>query len=95
MFRKFNYFPYLNKMDMVIVDGGHDYVTVKNDTEAAFEMVQGKDCACIAWHDYREPLHSGITYWLDAMADTGTDLFHVEDTVLCFWFSGNISRRLL
>lgn len=92
--RKFNYFPFLNKMDMVFVDGGHDYQTVKNDTEAAFELVQGKDAACIAWHDYREPLHSGIAYLLDSMADCGTDLFRVEDTVLCFWFSGAISRRL-
>lgn len=93
--RKFNYFPYLNKMDLVFVDGGHDYETVKSDTEAAFEMVQGRDVACIAWHDYREPLHSGITFLLDEMGERGTELFHVEDTVLCLWFSGGVGRRIL
>lgn len=89
--KKFSYMPYLKSMDFVFIDGGHDYDTVKNDTEAAFELA--KESGCIAWHDYREPTCSGIAHYLDTLSE-GMDLFHIEDTVLCFWFPEAIATKL-
>ena len=41
---------YLNKFDLIFIDGGHTYSIVKNDSEKAFEMINPK--GIILWHDY-------------------------------------------
>jgi hypothetical protein len=84
--RTFDFSPWRNSIDLVFIDGGHDYGTVKKDTENAFEMVRKDKPACIFWHDYRNPDCSGNTYFLDELSKTH-DLFHVEDTMLCGWFN--------
>ena len=39
-----------NLMDLIFIDGGHNYSCVKNDSEKSFKMI--KDEGYIFWHDY-------------------------------------------
>tara|TARA_A100001015_G_scaffold318096_1_gene436917 strand:- start:1884 stop:2672 length:789 start_codon:yes stop_codon:yes gene_type:complete len=41
---------FINKCDLIFIDGGHTYSIVKNDSEKAFKMVCKK--GFIFWHDY-------------------------------------------
>jgi hypothetical protein len=82
----FDFSPWQDSIDLVFVDGGHDYATVRKDTESALYMLRKKEPGCIFWHDYRNPDCSGNTYFLEELAKR-YDLFHVEDTMLCGWFN--------
>ena len=48
--REFDTKRYLNKFDLIFIDGGHTYSVVKSDTKKAFEMIS--DRGIIIWHDY-------------------------------------------
>ncbi len=82
---KFDYSSFVDSIDFVFVDGGHDFDTVKSDTENAFRLVKKNGPACIAWHDYGHPRYPEVTSFLDQFSAERT-LFHVGDTMLCFWF---------
>jgi hypothetical protein len=86
---KFDYSSFVDSIDFVFVDGGHDFDTVKSDTENAFRMVRKNSPACIAWHDYGVPRYSDLTSYLDQFS-TERNLFHVGDTMLCFSFSNGL-----
>ncbi len=47
---KFNEQDFLNKCDLIFIDGGHTYSIVKNDSEKAFKMLSKN--GYIFWHDY-------------------------------------------
>ena len=70
----------------VFIDGGHDFATVKSDTENAFQLVRTDRPSCVLWHDYRNPEYSGLTFYLEELSKE-TDIFHIEDTMLCAWFN--------
>jgi hypothetical protein len=84
--RVFDYSPWEDSIDIVFIDGGHDYTTVKSDTENALKIIRREAPACIFWHDYGHPQYSENTAFLDELSDK-LDIFHVEDTMLCGWFS--------
>ncbi len=48
--RQFDFSPYYGKMDMVVVDGGHDADCVSADTESAFKLVSPE--GVVVWDDY-------------------------------------------
>ena len=77
-----------NQMDWIFIDGGHDLACVKADTENAFRMIDQTKPACIAWHDYRNPAadYSELNGYLEDLAKERL-IFHIADTMLCFWFS--------
>jgi len=82
----------LNKrFDFIFIDGGHDYETVRIDTENALKMA--KDDAVIIWHDYRSKIHGDVTSFVD---DFSADhpIIHVQNTMLAFTLRGNL-RSLL
>lgn len=89
---RFDYTPFLNSMDFVFVDGGHDFDTVKKDTENAFTLIRQNSPSCIAWHDYGNPKYPELTTYLDQLS-TQRELFHVGDTMLCFWFADGLKPR--
>ncbi len=70
--------------DFVFIDGGHDYDTISIDTKNAFKMI--RQVGCIAWHDYGHPLFPDVTKYLDELSET-IDIFHVQDSWVCLWFS--------
>lgn len=48
--RTFDYSQWKNKVDLVYVDGSHEYETVKSDSAIAFELVAKG--GCIIWDDF-------------------------------------------
>jgi len=90
--RRFDYKPFAKSMDLILIDADHSYSMVCNDTQAALSMLT--NFGVILWHDYQNHGASGNTYFLDELA-TSSDLFHLEDTLLCFQFADqNMTERL-
>ncbi len=56
--RTFDYSPWKNRVDLVYVDGSHEYEAVKADSETAFELVAKG--GCILWDDFI-PSWPGVT----------------------------------
>jgi hypothetical protein len=84
--REFDFFPWRGSIDLVFVDGGHDFATIDADTQNALEMYAAAKPSCILWHDYRNAEYSAVTYYLDDLSNR-LELFHVGDTMLCVWFN--------
>jgi hypothetical protein len=53
--------PYAGQMDLVFVDGAHNYDYVKNDTEKGWRMLRSD--GIIVWHDFR-PSDPGVVRYL-------------------------------
>ena len=53
------------KMDLVFIDGGHDYETVKNDTRIAMRLLAPK--GVLLWHDYNRE-HPGVYDFLNELS---------------------------
>jgi predicted O-methyltransferase YrrM len=47
---EFDFTPYRARVDLVFVDGAHDYRTVRSDTENAMHMVRAG--GLVLWHDF-------------------------------------------
>lgn len=93
----FDFSAWRNSVDLSFIDGGHDFATVKSDTENAFGMASVERPSCILWHDYRSWEYPALTCYLDDLAKE-QKIFHVEDTTLCAWFNdpnGSIVPRLM
>ncbi len=93
----FDFSAWKRSIDFSFIDGGHDFLTVKSDTENALEMAVVEKPSCIMWHDYRSWEYPALTCYLDELSKK-IDIFHIEDTALCAWFNdptGLINRRLL
>jgi methyltransferase family protein len=93
----FDFSAWRRSVDFSFIDGGHDYATVKSDTENALEMAAIDKPSCIMWHDYRSWEYPALTCYLDDLAKE-REIFHVEDTTLCAWFNdpnGSIVPRLM
>ena len=67
--------------DFIFIDGGHDYATVRSDTEKAFEMARGK--ALIAWHDYTSPTHTDVQRYIDELSES-RKIYHIGNTTVAF-----------
>ena len=87
--KKFDFSPWKACVDLIFIDGGHDFATVKSDTENAFELIRTDRRSCILWHDYGNPEYSALTDYLEELSQR-LEIFHIEDTMLCVWFN-NIS----
>jgi predicted O-methyltransferase YrrM len=69
--------------DFVFIDGGHDYETVKHDSELALQLVSRG--GVIAWHDYNDIPANGVKTVVDKInAEVGGRIIAVEGTWLCF-----------
>ncbi len=54
------------KVDLVYIDGGHDYEVVKNDSEKAFQLLNPAGPRIVLWHDYT-PGHFGVVFYLNEL----------------------------
>ncbi|MFZ1991048.1 MAG: class I SAM-dependent methyltransferase [Alphaproteobacteria bacterium] len=77
---------YRRNFDFIFVDGGHDYRTVKNDTEKALEMMRS-DHSIIVWHDFNSALHAGVKQYVSEFAKDRR-VMHVGDTMIAFYCPG-------
>jgi len=66
-------------MDFVLIDAGHEYESVKNDTNKALEMLT--DSGWLVWHDY--PTAPGVADFLDEFA-RGENVFRIPNTRLAY-----------
>lgn len=81
--RKFDTGPLKGKIDMVFIDGGHDYLTVASDTIKAMEMLDMVGGCVLAWHDYNNNPFPGVKKLVDEYSDS-MDIFYVEDSLMAF-----------
>ncbi len=81
---------FVNSMDLVFVDGGHDEKTLAADSINAFRMINSS--GCIVWHDYGNKEYPDVKQYLDGEV---FPLLHVEDSRLAFWFENHAIREAL
>ncbi|MCB0197779.1 MAG: class I SAM-dependent methyltransferase [Anaerolineae bacterium] len=78
-----------DRFDLIFIDGGHDYETIKNDTEKA--LVMGKEDSVILWHDFRSTIHTNVTDYLDEFSESH-HVIHVQNTMLAIHCKGKHAR---
>lgn len=71
--------------DYIFIDGGHDYETIKSDTQKALQMI-GQDGAII-WHDFNSTIHSDVTKFINDLAHE-RQILHVQNTMLAILLQG-------
>lgn len=81
---QFNFAHWYGTCDLVFIDGGHDYETVKADTGTASRLL--RPAGAIVWHDFANPAYPGVKRYLE---ESGLPVFHVEDTQMAVYFSQN------
>lgn len=74
----FDYTPYLGRCELVFVDAGHGYESVKSDTENAFRLLAPG--GVIMWHDYKPGCPGVVRALHECTAQH--DLRHIIDTSL-------------
>jgi predicted O-methyltransferase YrrM len=88
----FDFSPYYEKCDVVFIDGSHEYKSVVNDTQIAFQLLKDEN-SVIIWHDYAS--NPGEIRW-DVLkgiydgtpSDKKEQLFSVSNT-LCALYTTN------
>ena len=82
--RKLNADEYLNKFDLIFIDGGHTYSIIENDSIKAFQMI--KTGGTILWHDYvpGKTSDKDVVKYLNKISKD-KKIFHIENTSLCYF----------
>ena len=82
--KKFNTDEYLQKFDLIFIDGGHTYSVVESDSKKAFEMLSSK--GVIIWHDYVVGKEScrDICKYINEL-EKEKKIFHIKDTSMCYF----------
>jgi hypothetical protein len=82
---KFDYGPYVGKMDMVFIDGSHAYDYVWSDTMNALKLLKPEG-GLIFWHDYAAgwPDTTHAVNELAAKEPRLGGMQHIEGTALAF-----------
>jgi hypothetical protein len=79
--RAFDFAPYYQDIDLILVDANHAYEFVKVDTDTAFKLL--KPGGVIVWDDYRWlDIHSecqGVTFCLNELQQS-RPVFHIAGT---------------
>jgi Methyltransferase domain len=81
--KSYDFSKFIEQIDMVYVDGGHDLPTLISDSKNALLMLSKDHPACIAWHDYKNSAYPQVTEYLQSLS-MGMDIFHVEETRIAF-----------
>lgn len=81
--KQFDEAPFLNRADLVFVDGSHAQSYVESDSAKAMRIV--KPGGLVLWHDYAGPGHApGVFAALNALAKR-VPLRHVDGTTFVMW----------
>ncbi len=81
---KFDEKNFVNKMDLIFIDGGHTFSIIQNDSDKAFKMIKSK--GIILWHDYNLGKKSSkdIVRYLNSIS-IQKQIFKIKNTSLCFY----------
>lgn len=74
-----------DRFELIFIDGGHDFNTVKSDTNNALQMA--KESAIIVWHDYQSQIHGGVTKFLNGFC-LDHEIIHIQNTMLALILLG-------
>ena len=82
--REFNTKKYLEKFDLIFIDGGHTYSVVKSDSKKAFQMLSSK--GIIIWHDYAVGKESckDVCKYINEL-EKEKKIFHIKNTSMCYF----------
>jgi Methyltransferase domain len=76
----FDYAAILDRpLDLVHIDGGHNYETVKADSENAFRYLAPR--GVVIWHNYGDVVYPDVTRYLLELSSS-RKLFHLRNTLL-------------
>jgi len=81
---KFDESILFNSIDLIFIDGGHNYSCVKNDSEKAFKMI--KKGGYVFWHDYvviKKSCKDVVKYIHEI--SKYKKIFHIKNTSLCYY----------
>ncbi len=86
--RKFDEKNFSNFIDLIFIDGGHNYSCVKSDSEKAFRMV--KKNGYIFWHDYVviQKSSQDVVKYIHEISKH-KKIFHIKNTSLCYYKNSN------
>ncbi|RDJ35500.1 MAG: class I SAM-dependent methyltransferase [Crenarchaeota archaeon] len=76
---KFDFSPYYSEIDLVFIDGGHDFETKKSDTENALKMI---DKGVIVWDNYLDDTNPETTTYLNTL---DLPIYHLRNTFLAIY----------
>jgi predicted O-methyltransferase YrrM len=80
---KFDFSPYYNSMDLIFIDGSHDYDYVLNDSEIALKLLRdGK--GIILWHDYRVGMEVVKAIETFRNQHRQLSIYHLKNTSLAY-----------
>lgn len=82
--REFDASEYKQSMDMVFVDGDHNYEMIGNDTKKAFELL--KPGGTIVWHDFAAKSPGVLKFFEEFSAST--PVFRIKNTCLVVYIDG-------
>lgn len=73
-----------NLMDLIFIDGGHNYSCVKSDSEKSFKMI--KKGGYIFWHDYNffKKSCKDVVKYIHEISKT-KKILHIKNTSLCYY----------
>jgi hypothetical protein len=80
----FDYSEYIEKIDLVFIDGSHTCEYLRNDTEVALKLLR-KSGGVILWHDYSSPSWRSLTGAInDLFLSGGTykNMINIQGTTL-------------
>jgi hypothetical protein len=72
-------------VDMVFIDGGHDFATIASDTARALQMASKS--SVIVWHDFNSSIHGDVTAFVNGFA-AHYQILHVQNTMLAILLVG-------
>ena len=83
---EYDFSEFFGKIDMIYIDGGHDYLTVQSDTENAFKMLNEKKLSAILWHDYNNPNQPDVQKFINKLGKE-KDIFFIEESWIAFYLN--------
>jgi hypothetical protein len=77
-----------NLMDLIFIDGGHNYSCVKNDSEKSFRMIKNE--GYIFWHDYNVSKRSckDVVKYIHEISKI-KKIRLIKNTSLCYYKNSN------
>jgi glycosyltransferase involved in cell wall biosynthesis len=79
----FDYTPFYKSIDLVFIDGAHDFNYAFNDSKTALKLIK-KDNGIILWHDYKDnvPVVTAIESFIKIHPNL--KIYHIQGTNLAY-----------
>ncbi len=79
----YDFTPYYNSIDLIFIDGAHDFDNALNDSETALKLIAKND-GVILWHDYKNnvPVINAIESF--KKLHPNLEIYHIEGTNLAY-----------